>query len=161
MKTPLIIALAACCAASPALAQNEEVRQAAAADTSIIRPGDSTMSCPQIVATAQDLLRVLGPSDSGGNGVEMLGTAANVAVQGAILTGAAAASIAPGVGLVSELLTGPARREREQRAAEERLALQRWYYLNGLYEGRECQAPAAAQTGAVTPPAPTPAPAGG
>lgn len=126
---------------------------AAAQQGQIIQLGDTNMTCPQIVEGAGQLAQVLGGAPEGGvfNSEQAIGAATGLAMQGALMSGAGRAI--PGMGLLGNAMGAMARRDRERREAERLVAQQRWYYLNGLYTGRNCDqqlAEASAQ-----PPAPT------
>ena len=121
---------------------------AQAQDGQVIRTGDQTMTCPQIVEQANLAAQVLGGAPDGGlfSSEQAISAATGAAMQGALMSGAGRAL--PGIGLVSNLAAGAARRDRERREAERLVAQQRWYYLNGLYSGRGC----ASQPVVATPP---------
>jgi len=129
-------------AATPASAQQGQV----------IQVGDSSLTCPQIVEGAGQLAQVLGGAPEGGvfSSEQAISAATSVAMQGALMSGAARAL--PGMGLLGNAMGAMARRDRERREAERLVAQQRWYYLNGLYTGRNCDqqlAGAAAQPAAT------------
>ena len=123
---------------------------AQAQDGQVIRTGDETMTCPQIIQQADQAAQVLGGAPAGGlfSNEQAISAATSAAMQGALMSGAGRAL--PGIGLVSNLAAGAARRDRERREAERLVAQQRWYYLNGLYSGRGC---ASQPTVAAPPPA--------
>jgi hypothetical protein len=104
----------------------------------IIQLGDTALTCPQIAIEANELTRVLGGAPEGGvfTSEQAISAATSVAMQGAIMSGAG--RMLPGVGLLGSALGAAARRDRERREAERLTAQQRWYYLNGLYSGRNC-----------------------
>ena len=113
-------------AVPPAAAQ-----QAAApsdAPIEIMRASDTAMTCPQISEEAAQLSQQLGGAPGG-----ILGTITGVATAGASL-------LIPGAGLAIagvDALTSP---DRERKEAEAAAVRHRWYYLNGLYAGQDCQA---------------------
>ena len=111
---------------------------AAAQDGQIVRLGDAGLTCPQITAEAGQLTQALGGAPEGGvfTSEQAIGAATAAATQTALLSGAGRAL--PGVGLLGSALGAMARRDRERREAEAVVARQRWYYLNGLYTGRDC-----------------------
>ncbi len=129
MRTLMILAATgALAAAMPASAQEGQ----------IIQLGDSSLTCPQIVEGASQLAQVLGGAPEGGvfSSEQAIGAATGLAMQGALMSGAGRAI--PGMGLLGNAVGAMARRDRERREAERLVAQQRWYYLNGLYTGRNC-----------------------
>jgi len=126
---------------------------AAAQEGQVIQLGDSGMTCPQIVEGAAQLAQALGGAPEGGvfSSEQAIGAATGLAMQGALMSGAGRAI--PGMGLLGNAMGAMARRDRERREAERLVAQQRWYYLNGLYTGRNCDQQLA-QTTTVEPPAP-------
>ena len=111
---------------------------ASAQEGQIIQLGDASLTCPQIVDGAAQLAQVLGGAPEGGvfSSEQAISAATSVAIQGAIVSGAGRAI--PGMGLLGNAMGAMARRDRERREAERLVAQQRWYYLNGLYTGRNC-----------------------
>jgi len=146
MRTLMILAATGTLAAAlPASAQEGQ----------IIQLGDSSLTCPQIVDGAAQLAQALGGAPEGGvfTSEQAISAATSVAMQGAIMSGAGRAI--PGMGLLGNAMGAMARRDRERREAERLVAQQRWYYLNGLYTGRNCdqqlaQAAAAPSTSPAT-----------
>lgn len=129
MRTLMILAATgAVAAALPASAQERQ----------IIQLGDASLTCPQIVEGAGQLAQILGGAPEGGvfSNEQAISAATSVAMQGAIMSGAGRAL--PGMGLLGNAMGAMARRDRERREAERLVAQQRWYYLNGLYAGRNC-----------------------
>lgn len=155
MRTLMILAATGVLAAAmPAAAQEGQV----------IQLGDSGMTCPQIVEGAAQLAQALGGAPEGGvfSSEQAIGAATGLAMQGALMSGAGRAI--PGMGLLGNAMGAMARRDRERREAERLVAQQRWYYLNGLYTGRNCdqqlaQAMAAQATAAEPPASETTTPA--
>ncbi|MDP2213167.1 hypothetical protein [Phenylobacterium sp.] len=121
---------------------------AAAQEGQIIRLGDASLTCPQIVEGAAELAGVLGGAPEGGvfNNEQAINAATGIAMQGAIMSGAGRAI--PGMGLLGNAVGAMARRDRERREAEQLVARQRWYYLNGMYTGRNCDQPSASANAA-------------
>lgn len=111
---------------------------AAARTGQVIRLGDDALDCPGIIAAAIESAEILGGAPEGGvfGSEQAINAATGLAVQGAIMSGAGRA--VPGVGMLGNALGAAARRRREQQEAERLIAQQRWYYLNGLYAGRDC-----------------------
>lgn len=149
MRTLMILAATGVLAAAmPAAAQEGQV----------IQLGDSGLTCPQIVEGAAQLAQALGGAPEGGvfSSEQAIGAATGLAMQGALMSGAGRAI--PGMGLLGNAMGAMARRDRERREAERLVAQQRWYYLNGLYTGRNCDQQlaqaTAVQTTTVEPPAP-------
>ncbi len=117
----------------------------------IIRTTDGSMTCLQVGEEAAQLSQTMESKPDGG----VFGMLGGVARSGA-------AMLIPGAGLAMagvDVLTKPGEDRRE--AAD--LAVQnRWYYLNGLYAGRQCREQAEAATttpSAVAGPAVTSTPA--
>lgn len=129
MRTLMILAATGMlAAATPAAAQEGQ----------IIQLGDAGLTCPQIVEGADQLAQTLGGAPEGGvfTSEQAISAATSVAMQGAIMSGAG--RVIPGMGLLGNAMGAMARRDRERREAERLVAQQRWYYLNGLYTGRNC-----------------------
>jgi hypothetical protein len=127
MNTRILTAVAVLTAAvvQPAVAQEQ------ATSFEIMRASDAAMTCPQISEEAAQLSQQLGGSPGGG----ILSTVTGVATAGA-------AMLIPGAGLAlagADALTRP---DRERKEAQEAAVRHRWYYLNGLYGGHNCQAAA-------------------
>lgn len=149
MRTLMILAATGTLAAAgPASAQQGQ----------IIQLGDAALTCPQIVQAAGQLAQTLGGAPEGGvfSSEQAISAATGLAMQGALMSGAGSAI--PGMGLLGNAMGAMARRDRERREAERLVAQQRWYYLNGLYTGRNCdqvlaQPPVAASTPEAAPPA--------
>lgn len=144
MRTLMILAATGAMAtAMPAAAQQGQ----------IIQLGDASLTCPQIVEGAGQLAQILGGAPEGGvfSSEQAIGAATGLAMQGALMSGAGRAI--PGMGMLGNAMGAMARRDRERREAERLVAQQRWYYLNGLYTGRNCDqqlAEASAQPPAQT-----------
>lgn len=136
MKHALTVAAFAALMASPAVAQ----------DAQIIRLGDEAMNCEAIVAQANEATTVMGAAPVGGvfGSSAAVNAATSVAVQSAIVSGAGRAI--PGLGFAGNMLGAAARRREEEQAAARATAERRWYYLNGLYQGRNCASQPAAQS---------------
>ena len=148
MRTLMILAATGTLAAAmPASAQEGQ----------IIQLGDASLTCPQIIDGAAQLAQALGGAPEGGvfSSEQAINAATSVAMQGALMSGAGRAI--PGMGLLGNAMGAMARRDRERREAERLVAQQRWYYLNGLYTGRNCdqQLAQAAAPEAATPEAAT------
>ena len=142
MKSVVLYAVAtASLSATTALAQESG---AARSDgpIQVIRTADTAMSCAAMADEAAQLSPSMGGEPDGGL-FDRLGGVAR----------AGAALVIPGAGLAlagADALTAP---ERERREAEAAAVRHRWYYLNGLYAGRDCMnAPAPTAAPAAAPP---------
>ncbi len=131
MKSAILFAVAATSlgAAAPVLAQD-----APSGPIEVIRSSDNALTCAAMADEAARLSETMG-GEPGGSLFGRLGGVAR----------AGAAMVIPGAGLAiagADALTAP---ERERKAAEAAAIQHRWYYLNGLYAGRDCMnAPAGA-----------------
>lgn len=124
---------------TPAMAQQAEAPAEHAFE--IMRASDTAMTCPQISEEAAQLSQQLGGTPGGG----ILSAITGVASAGASM-------LIPGAGLAiagADALTRP---DRERKEAEAAAVRHRWYYLNGLYAGQDCQA--AADAAGPTPASP-------
>lgn len=148
MKMRILTAVAALAVGvvQPAVAQEAAAR--AEGPIEIMRASDTAMTCPQISEEAAQLSEQLGGAP--GNG--LLSAVTGVAQAGA-------AMLIPGAGLAiagADALTRPGRERKEAEVAAVR---HRWFYLNGLYAGQDCQAVAdAAGPTPATPADAAPAP---
>lgn len=130
--------------AAPALAQDATPGP----PPPVIRPDDGAMTCAQMAEEAGGISKALGEADSDG---PMFGRFGGVLRQGA-------AMLIPGAGIAiagADALNQP---EQERKLALALNQMNRWYYLNGLYIGRGCNAPAPQ---VVPAPPPVQPPAGG
>ncbi len=124
--------LSAVAALTLGVVQPAAARQAEAPSdgpVAVMRANDTTMTCPQISEEAAGLSEQMGGAPGGG----LFRAVGGVAQAGAAL-------VIPGAGLVmagADALTRPDRERKEALAAAVR---HRWYYLNGLYAGQDCQA---------------------
>lgn len=132
---PLILALAGL--AGPVLAQD-----APGPPPPVIRPDDGVMTCVQMADEAGTISKALDDSDEG----SMFGRFGGVLRQGA-------AMMIPGAGIVIAGADAMNQPEQERKQALVLNQVNRWYYLNGLYIGRDCGAASTTET--VTPAAPT------
>ena len=134
MKMRILSAVAALAAGvvQPAVAQETAAPAAAAADhapVEVMRTSDLALTCPQISEEAAQLSQQMG----GAPGDGILSAITGVASAGAAL-------LIPGAGLAIagvDALTAP---DRERKEAMADAVRHRWYYLNGLYAGQDCQA---------------------
>ncbi|WBQ11870.1 hypothetical protein L2D00_08405 [Hyphomonadaceae bacterium BL14] len=138
---------------------------ASAQEGQVMRMGDTAMSCQQIVVAATEQTDILGGSPEGGllGSEYAVGAATALVQQGALMSGAGRAI--PGLGAVGGMMGRAAQRQREQEEARRAIAEKRWYFLNGLYGGRDCdtvlrrEAEAAAAAAAAPAAAPVDQPA--
>lgn len=129
MKTRILTAVATLTmgVGQPAVAQEA----AAPADglIEVMRASDTTMTCPQISEEAAQLSQQMGGAPGGG----ILSAVGGVAQAGAAL-------VIPGAGLAMAGVDALTRPDRERKEAQVAAIRHRWYYLNGLYAGQDCQA---------------------
>ncbi|MBA3050328.1 MAG: hypothetical protein KKE42_02930 [Alphaproteobacteria bacterium] len=113
----------------------------------VIQPADTSLTCAAMADEAAQLSATMGGEPDGGLFSRLGGVAR-----------AGAAMVIPGAGLAmagADALTAP---EREREEAEAAAVRHRWYYLNGLYAGRDCMNAPAAPPAAAAPAAPASAP---
>jgi hypothetical protein len=113
----------------------------------VIRASDTSLTCAVMADEAARLSESMG-GDPGGGLFSRLGGVAR----------AGASMVIPGAGLAiagADALTAP---ERERKEAEAAAVQHRWYYLNGLYAGRDCMNAPAVVPAAAAPAAPVSAP---
>jgi len=112
----------------------------------VVQPGDDLMTCPQIVASAQQQQIAMGMdpnavNQQGGMGMALAENGAALAYQGAVAAGADYAARSR-IGAIGGMIGNVARAGRQQQNAQNQaavmLAQQRWWFLNGLYMGRDC-----------------------
>ena len=143
MKTAIAVAVAlGLCAAPSAFAQEAPLADPAG-PIEVIRASDTSLTCAAMADEAARLSETMGAEPGGG----LFGRLGGVARAGASM-------VIPGAGLVmagSDALTAP---ERERKEAEAAAIEHRWYYLNGLYAGRDCMNPTAVAPAATAPAAP-------
>ncbi|TPW01466.1 MAG: hypothetical protein FD125_2570 [bacterium] len=127
---------------SPALAQDAPAAESPRTPD-VIRASDTALTCATIADEAARLSEAMGAEPRGG----LFGRLGGVARAGASM-------MIPGAGLAiagADALTAP---ERERKEAEAAAIQHRWYYLNGLYAGRDCMNAPAAAPAAAAPAAP-------
>ncbi len=112
--------------------------------TVVIRDGDLSLTCAQLGEATAQLSQTMGGAPSEGL-IEAVG--------GVARTGAAA--LIPGAGLVIAGVDALAKPGRDRRDAETLAVEHRWYYLNGLYAGRDCREQAEAARQVTAPALPT------
>ncbi|MEN0654267.1 hypothetical protein AAFF88_14610 [Hyphobacterium sp. WM6] len=107
-------------------------------ESQVILMGDTSMSCRDVVLAANQQSEILGGVPEAGlfGSEAAINSMTGLAMQGALRSGAADAI--PGIGAVGGLLGRAARARAEQEEARRQVAERRWYYLNGLYQGRDC-----------------------
>lgn len=129
MKIVPVAALAALVIAAGAQAQNQ---------SQVILMGDTGMSCRDVIAAANEQGDILGGVPEAGlfASEAAINSMTGLAMEGALRSGAADAI--PGIGAVGGLFGRAARARAEQEEARRQIAERRWYYLNGLYQGRDC-----------------------
>lgn len=115
--------------------------RAEAGPAPVIRDGDAAMSCVQIADEAALLSQRMGGAPGGG----VLGSLGGVARAGASM-------LIPGAGLVMAGADALTQDDRDRRTAEAAAVQHRWYYLNGLHDGRDCRQTADAGAAAPAPP---------
>ena len=129
MKMRILTAVAALTVGVGQPVAAQEAAAPADGPIEIMRAGDTALTCPQISEEAAQLSQQLGGTPGGG----ILSTLGGVASAGASM-------LIPGAGLAiagADALTRP---DRERKEAEAAAVRHRWYYLNGLYAGQDCQA---------------------
>ena len=110
-----------------------------------IQFGDRAMSCNQIGAEVVNAEVRLGGSPADGlmSGEAAVNLGTGLAQQAALVGGAGGGAVAA-IGRVGGIL-GSGKKKRKAKEAEQRaIAEKRWLYLVGLYHGRGCDTPAAA-----------------
>lgn len=113
--------------------------------TAVMKPDDAGMTCAAIGEEAAQLSQAMGGAPEGG----LIRSVGSVARSGV-------AMLVPGAGLVMAGADAMTREDRERKEAEARSLAYRWYYLNGLSAGRNCQqAPQATAAPEATTVAPT------
>jgi hypothetical protein len=142
MKIAIAAAVAlGLCAAPSAFAQDAPAA-GPARTLEVIRASDAALTCAAMADEAARLSEAMGAEPGG----SLFGRLGGVARAGASM-------VIPGAGLVmagTDALTAP---ERERKQAEAAAVQHRWYYLNGLYAGRDCMnAPAVAAPSVPTTP---------
>ena len=148
MRTAVAAAVVALglCGASSALAQDAPAAESPR-PPAVIRASDTSLTCAAMADEAARLSENMGGAPGGG----LFGRLGGVARAGASM-------VIPGAGLVlagADALTAP---ERERKAAEVAAIQHRWYYLNGLYAGRDCTNAPAVAPASVAPTAPASGP---
>ncbi len=106
--------------------------------TGVIQPGMAQMSCMEVVDALNAESEILGGAPERGlisnDQVVNLGT--NIGQRLALDQGHGNLSL--GLGIAGRALGQRSRRRQEEEAAEREEATRRWYYLSGIYDGRDC-----------------------
>lgn len=130
MKSVLVsVAVLGLGVVSPVWAQQAEAPPSGPVD--VIRASDTALTCAAVSEEAAGLSEAMGGEPDG----SLFGRLGGVVRAGATM-------MIPGAGLAlagADVVTAPG---RERKAAESEAVRHRWYYLNGLYAGRGCQAAA-------------------
>ena len=142
MKSIIVyaIAIASLCAVTPVLAQEAAPPQSSG-PMEVIRAGDAAMTCAAVSEEAARLSEAMGGEPDGG----LFGRLGGVVRAGASM-------MIPGAGLAIAGADALTAGDRERKTAEAAAVRHRWYYLNGLYAGQDCQA--AADAAGPTPASP-------
>ncbi len=144
MRTTLVITAALCLAAPVAAQDAAPTEPQAQATLQAIRADDPALTCIQLGDEAARLSQIMGREPEG----SLFGRLGGVVKAGA-------AMLIPGAGLAiagTDAVTQPGRDRAE---TADRVAENRWHYLNGLYAGRRCHEQAEAQVAASAAPTPT------
>lgn len=115
-------------AAPPDPAEQERVDRDRSAPLPVIRETDAALTCVQIGEEAAQLSQQMGGAENAG----LIGSLGGIARAGASM-------LIPGAGLALAGADALTREDRERDAAVEAAVRYRWYYLNGLNDGRECR----------------------
>ena len=111
---------------------------AAQSESEVIFPGDAHMSCLAIVEEININSEILGGAPETGvlGSPQAVNAVTNLAMQTAYNQGAN--QLAEGLGIAGALFGAARRRAQERERAQQAIAQNRWYYLNGLYTGADC-----------------------
>ena len=139
MSITALVAVVFAGVAGAAMAQ--EAEPAPDQPTTVMKAEDADLTCPAIGEEAAQLSQAMGGAPEGG----LIRSVGSVARSGV-------AMLVPGAGLVMAGADAMTREDRERKAAEARSLAYRWYFLNGLSAGRNCQqAPGASATDLTIP----------
>ncbi|PHR62736.1 MAG: hypothetical protein COA47_02300 [Robiginitomaculum sp.] len=119
---------------------------AMAEDPAAIEPitlGDSRMTCDALVGEANAMQTILGGAPEGGvfGSERMVDIGTGLAAGGLVHSGAINAlggRAAGAIGFLGRAAKASAKRKEEAAAARKESALRRWYYIVGLYQGKDC-----------------------
>lgn len=114
--------------APPDPAEQQRVDRDRSAPLPVIRETDAALTCVQIGEEAAQLSQQMGGAENAG----LMGSLGGIARAGASM-------LIPGAGLALAGADALTREDRERDAAVEAAVRYRWYYLNGLNDGRECR----------------------
>ena len=142
-------ALSACLALAVTVAGPAQAQRRGEPQLQLSYPTDGSLTCEQLTTEITRMEEIAGISAHNARNAENQGSmaigAAGVAVNAALYSGALGA--VPGLGLFANAAGAAARRNAEARARAEaeriRIAEQRRSLLSGIYQGRQCAAPAA------------------
>ncbi len=117
-----------------------------AEDPAAIEPialGDSRMTCDALVGEANAMQTILGGAPEGGvfGNERMVNLGTGLATEGLVRSGAAGAlggRAAGAIGFLGRAAKANAKKKEEAAAARKESALRRWYYIVGLYQGKDC-----------------------
>jgi len=103
--------------------------------------GDNRMSCDGLVAEAKAMQAILGGApETGVFGSERaMDVGSSLAMEGAIRSGLGGRA-AGAVGFLGRAAKAASKRKAEAELERKKMALRRWYYMVGLYQGKNCDA---------------------
>lgn len=127
--------------APPDPADQERVDRDRSAPLPVIRETDAAMTCVQIGEEAAQLSQQMGGAENAG----LMGSLGGIARAGASM-------LIPGAGLALAGADALTREDRDRDAAVDTAVRHRWYYLNGLHDGRDCRQSATATASVPAPP---------
>ncbi|VAV98463.1 hypothetical protein MNBD_ALPHA06-766 [hydrothermal vent metagenome] len=101
--------------------------------------GDNRMSCDALVAEAGNMQSVLGGAPEAGifGNEQMVDIGSSLAMNGVIRSGIGGRA-AGAVGFLGRAAKAAGKRKAEAEAARKQVAVRRWYYVVGLYQGNDC-----------------------
>ncbi len=105
--------------------------------TQPMQMGDVRMSCDALVSEASAMEQIIGGSPEGS--ILASDAATGIATELAVRSGAYKAVGA--IGAVGGVFKGIGNRKKKEREEQKKIAEQRWYYVVGLYQGRQCDSP--------------------
>jgi hypothetical protein len=101
--------------------------------------GDNRLSCDALVVEAKAMQTILGGAPEGGifGSERAMEVGTSLAMEGAIRSGLGGRA-AGAVGFLGRAAKAAGKRKAEAEAARRQSALRRWYYVVGLYQGKDC-----------------------